>query len=83
LTIYNRVFSIHSEQMMEMSLLIWQSIELLMPQVKSPSLHMTACELSKLTFDQAEKMKRKVLDISIINNLFLFIYNIILQYIYL
>jgi len=59
---------------MQMSLSIWESMKISIPEIKLPSLHMTTCQLRKLTFDQAEKIKRKVLYLSVINyNFYLFI----------
>jgi hypothetical protein len=69
--------------MMQISLSIWDSMKISIPQIRLPSLHMTAHQLAKLTFDQAEKIKRKVLYVLIINHnfhFFIILYLILIKY---
>lgn len=60
-SIFLTVYSIFIENLMRATIAIWKLMETKgTPKIEGPSLHMTKYQLKKLSYDQAEEMKKKV-----------------------
>lgn len=59
--LYLLKFSIFLENLMQATVRMWQLLEMTkMPKIEKPSLHMTKYQLKRLTYNQAEEIKKKV-----------------------
>lgn len=59
--LYLLKFSIFLENLMQATIRMWQLLEMTkMPKIEKPSLHMTKYQLKRLTYNQAEEIKKKV-----------------------